>query len=304
MRTLRLEGNHEDIDIVLDDGNHILAQAKAVEQSSYDFSHVRENIKKALLTLSEASKEVNAKQLIFITNSPNPLNDEGSRSVFYGNARRSFDSLPPSAKDIIMGYLSKADDSLDTEKLLIRVLPFETDDDQERYKVVLEAINNFIGSLNLNHPGLGNKLMYIWQSEVFKNLTKKDAAITLSKEKIIWPVVVIVTDIERCDTELAEYFDASLYDEIVHRYHDIIDSCCEWCEFFIKVLYDYKNFKPSGPQSKKCMEFALTKWEDYVDEIGTEHIDAETQKGLIQIILYSIVRNRLEIDKIKKGVNL
>lgn len=52
------------------------------------------------------------------------------------------------------------------------------------------------------------------------------------------------------------------------------------------------------------MEFALTKREDYVDEIGTEHIDAETQKGLIQIILYSIVRNRLEIDKIKKGVNL
>ncbi|MCD7810964.1 MAG: hypothetical protein LUG91_03790 [Ruminococcus sp.] len=302
--SLRLEGDYEDIDVVLNDGSHILAQAKAVERSSSDFSHVRENIQKALLSLSEASRNANAKQLIFITNSPNPLNDKNSRSVFYGDARRSFDSLPPSAQKLITQYLGKIDNALDTDKLLIQVLPFETDNERERYKVVRRAIDDFIGALNLNYSGIGNKLMCIWQDEVFKNSTKKDASIILSKKDIIWPVIVIATDIERCDSTLAENFDASLYDEIVHRYHDIIDSCCERCEFFIKVLYDYKNFKPSRPQSKKCMEFAQTKWEDYVDEIGTEHIDEETQKGLIQIILYSIVRNRLEIDKIKKGVNL
>ena len=52
LKSVRLEGNEEDIEISLNDGQKILAQAKAIEASSKDFSHVRENLKKALLTLS------------------------------------------------------------------------------------------------------------------------------------------------------------------------------------------------------------------------------------------------------------
>ena len=45
--SIRLEGK-EDIELKLADGQEILAQAKAVEKSSSDFNHVRENLKKAL----------------------------------------------------------------------------------------------------------------------------------------------------------------------------------------------------------------------------------------------------------------
>ena len=94
LESLRLEGNYEDIELKLNGGGYILAQAKAIEKSSSDFSHVRENLKKALTTLSEASHNTLVEKLILITNSPNPLNDKNSRSVFYGDAHRSFDSLP------------------------------------------------------------------------------------------------------------------------------------------------------------------------------------------------------------------
>ena len=82
LRSVRLEGNEEDIELTLENGKKILAQAKAVEKSSSDFSHVRENLKKALISLSEGAQRVDAQELIFITNSPNPFNDEASRSVF------------------------------------------------------------------------------------------------------------------------------------------------------------------------------------------------------------------------------
>ncbi len=60
LQSLRLESENEDIDIELYSGNHILAQAKSIVNSSTDFSNVRSNLKKALKSLSEGSKKVNA----------------------------------------------------------------------------------------------------------------------------------------------------------------------------------------------------------------------------------------------------
>ena len=45
--SLRLEGNYEDIELKLTDDTYILAQAKAVVDSSSDFRKVRNNLKKA-----------------------------------------------------------------------------------------------------------------------------------------------------------------------------------------------------------------------------------------------------------------
>ncbi len=304
LKSLRLEGNFEDIELELDTDEHILAQAKAVEKSSTDFKNVRSNLHKAMISLSEGAQKSNAKQLILITNSPNPLNESESKNLFLGAAHREFNSLPESSQKLILDYLKEIESPLDTQKFMIQILPFETDNDAERYKIVRQAVDDFIGDLNLNIPGIGKKLLRIWHDDVFKNGTKKDADIKLHKKDIIWPVLVIATDIERCDEAFANYFDTSLYEEIVHQYQEVIDSCCERCEFFIKVLCDYNEFQSTKKPSEKCVDFALTKWEDYVPELALKNADEETQKGLIQIILYNIVRNRLMIDRIKKGVKL
>lgn len=304
LKSLRLEGNYEDIELELENGEYIIAQAKAVEKSSSDFRNVRKNLKNSLVSLSEGSQKVNAQQLILITNSPNPLNEDASKSVFFGDAHRDFSSLPESSKSLIEGYLSKIIQPLDLVKFMIQVLPFETDNDSERYKIVKQKIDDFIGDLNLSIPGLGKKLLNIWHEEVFKNGTKKDEVIRLKKKDIIWPIIVITTDVERHDDSFAEIFDSSVYDEIVYQYKDTIESCCERCEFFIKVLCDYNEYQTTKKLAEKCMDFALNKWVDYLSEFEVNKIDEETKKGLIQIILYNIARNRITIDKIKKGVKL
>ena len=57
LSSLRLEGNEEDIELTLEGNRKILVQAKSVENASSDFSNVRANLKKALMTLSEGDRK-------------------------------------------------------------------------------------------------------------------------------------------------------------------------------------------------------------------------------------------------------
>jgi hypothetical protein len=304
LKNLKLEGNYEDIELELENNQYILAQAKSVENSSSDFHNVRKNLKKALISLSEGSQEIDVQQLILITNSPDPLNDKYTRSIFYGEAHRSFSSLPESSKKLIEGYLKELDKPLDTNKFTIQVLPFETDNDLERYKVVRKNVDDFIGELKLNIPGLGKELLSIWNEEVFKNGSKKDSAIKLSKKDIIWPVIVIVTNDERCDESLLDEFEIGQYEEILRQYKETIDNCCEKCEIFIKVLSDYNEYKSTKKTSEKYLDFISNKWGNYKSEFENVGIDADVLEGLTKIILYRIIKNRINIDRIKKGVGL
>lgn len=304
LRSLRLESKNEDIDIELYSGNHILAQAKSVVNSSTDFCNVRANLKKALESLSEGSKKVTAEKLIFITNSPNPLKDDASRSIFWGPAHRQFSTLPASSQKIITDYLSGIDNPLNTDQFMIQVVPFETDDDNERYKAVMQSINDFLGELKLDVQGIGRQLHQVWRGEVFKNGTKKDATITLSKNSLIWPIIVIATDVERIDKDFIEQFDSIQYDEVVHRYKETIDSCCERVEFFTKILYDYVAYKNAGKQNEKAINFVADRWQNYSSEFEADGMDAEIVEALTKVVVYNVIRRRYDINKIKKGVAL
>lgn len=299
-----LEGNYEDIEIQLNTGEMVMAQAKAVEKASSDFNNVRKNIKKALTSLSEANEKVNAKDLIVITNSPNPFNDIHSMSVFYGHARRRYDTLPPTAKKIVDDYLGGLDKPLDVNKLRIDVLPFETDDDDERYKVIMQTINDFVGGLKINVPGVGKQLLETWHWQVFKNGGKNNVNIKLSKKDIIWPILVKITEIEQCHDEFLNQFDPSVYEEIVNRYADTINSSCEQCEFFIKILSDYNLFKTEKKSNEKMADFIEKNWENYVSEFYVEDVEEEILEAMTKIVIYNIIRRRFAIDRIKKEVNM
>lgn len=305
LQSVRLESTNEDIELTLANGQKILAQAKAVEKSSYDFSHVRENLKKALNSLSEGAWKTTVQQLIFITNSHNPFNDSGSSSIFNGlPTRRAFSTLPPSAQKIVNHYLSKIDNPLDLQKFTVQVFPFETDDDMERYKAVTQAINDFIGNLNINSPGLGKWLLQVWHDDLFINGSKRNPTIELSKKDIVWPILVHETDINHCDYEFSSQFDIGVYDEIVRQYKNIINSRCERIEFFTKILYDYIKFHSTKKPIEKCQDFIDHSWENYKSEFSAYNIDSQTLEGLTKIILYNVIRRRIIIDNVKQGVNL
>lgn len=304
LASLRLEGNYEDIDLELVDGKHILAQAKAVKNSSTDFQNVRKNLKNALTTLSEGGRLVDAETLILITNSPNPLREDASRSIFYGHAHRAFSTLPASSKKIITDYLREIEQPLNTDIFSIQVVPFETDDDTERYKVIMQVINDFVGDIRLDIPGLGKQLHQVWCSDIFKNGSKKNSEILLSKNSIVWPIIVIATDIRRGDSDFFERFDTVEYDEIVRKYRSTIDSCCERVEFFTKILYDFNSYTGTGDLKKRSLNFTEEKWSEYSSEFDVDGIDSDILEGLTKVVLYSVIRRRFDIKHIKDGVCL
>lgn len=305
LRSVRLEGNEEDIELTMVGGKKILAQAKAIEKSSSDFSHVRQNLKKALVSLSEGAQKTAAQRLIFITNSPNPFNDEGSRSVFsYFPSRRSFSDLPLSAQRIVQKYLDEIDNPLDLQKFTVQVFPFETDDERERYKAVKQIVEEFLGGLKLTSNGLANQLLSVWREQIFINGSKKDASIQLDKKDIIWPILVIEMDVERCNEAFLNQFDFGVYDEVVHLYRSTIDSCCERIEFFTRILYDYTQFSSAKNPMEKCQDFIDHCWENYKSEFSAVGIDDETLEALTKIVMYNVIRRRITINKVKQGVNL
>lgn len=186
MKSIKLEGNYEDIDIELSDGNHILAQAKSVVDATNDFRSVRGNLKKALLTLSEGEAKVKNKttRLIYITNSPNPFKDNESKPIFaYLSAIRHYNSIPESSRKLIDEYLTDISVPLNTDKLYIQSLPFETDENNERYKYIYQKIRDFLEPLNHTSkiPGLWKNTFTIWNENIFKNGSRRNKDLTLKK---------------------------------------------------------------------------------------------------------------------------
>lgn len=81
--SIKLEGATEDVELCLRDGEKIYPQVKGVFDSD-DYSLVIEKLKAALRTLSVASKQPDAKALVYVTNSPNPFKDVRTMAAFGG----------------------------------------------------------------------------------------------------------------------------------------------------------------------------------------------------------------------------
>ena len=113
-----------------------------------------------------------------------------------------------------------------------------------------------------------------------------------------------ITEIEQCEDSFLEQFDSGVYEEVVNRYTEIINSHCEQCEFFIKILSDYNGFKTSKKANEKINEFIELQWKDYVSEFNVDGIDEEIQEAITKIIIHNILKRRFTIDRIKKEVNL
>lgn len=303
LKSIRLECN-EDIDIELIDGSYVLAQAKSVIKASTDFNHVRANVKKAILSLSNGALKVNARELVYISNSPNPFNDDALKNLFYGNSIEKYENLPPSTKELIDTYLSQISVPLDKNKLVIRTIPFEGDDERQRYKVVWDVISDFMGRIGLGEYGYRQKLHEVWESMLYRSGSKSNKEIKLGKKDIIWPIIVCVTGQGNLDRN-ALYctgLDDSEFEEISNRYREIIDYCSERFDLVAKVISD---FTTAGIKDREAVSmFINDHWSEYADDVELDSIDEEIRSSLIKIIMYTILSKKYIINRIKKEVNL
>ncbi len=304
VKSLRIEGEYEDIEIELTSGEYILAQAKSVQRASNDFKNVKKNMKKAIVTLSEASHKAKAKELIMVTNSPNPFGDKTCPSAFYGFSKRCYKDLPKQAQNYVDQCLSEIEKPLDKDKFKVQIIPFETDDDTERYKVIKQCVDDFVGELNTYTSGLGKKLLTFWRSQVFNNGDKHNSAIKLQKKEIVWPILVLVTADNVLDEDFKERFDVGILEEVCNRYSDTIENGYERCEIFIKILSGFNSFNSDKKMSEKINDFIDKKWSDYSNEFSAEKVDEKVTEALTKIVMYKVLRQRFLINRVKEVTNI
>lgn len=103
---IRVEGADEDIEITLHNKEKIYAQVKAVERPE-NYTHVVDKLAAALETLNLAAKNGNGKLFTYITNSPNPFNNQKIMNYFTGNTHLDFDELPSQAQKRVLDLLKE-----------------------------------------------------------------------------------------------------------------------------------------------------------------------------------------------------
>lgn len=304
VKQVRVEGATEDIELILDSGEKIYSQAKSVVNASNDFTNVRQKLNDALESLADSYKQGDSKQLIYVTNSPNPFNDDSSKSAFYGSAKKSFEALPDSCKSTIQSMMCRFPESIDLDKLIVRIIPFETDDLTERYKEIKRVVDDFVYEVAPNYLGIGKQVLDIWQKDLFQNATQKNVELTISKKQLVWTIIVLTTDVEKNESEYLDEIDCCDYQEIICTYRNLINTCTERFEFATQVISDYNDYFFEGKIKDKLNNFINSQWCNYVDVMDMNDIDDDIKEQIIKIILHNILKQKRVVNSIKKKVNL
>lgn len=302
VQKVRVEGRTEDIEITLTDGEFVFSQAKALSDPS-STKNVRKKLADGLGTLNQAAKQSGVCKLIYITNAYDPLADKKSMPSFYGQSRKPYASLTDSAKKVIDNILTKENyNDIDKSKLFVYTLPFENDLN-DRYKVVIEKVKDFIASIKSNLSGSAQDVLDIWQ-QLFENATLHDTAIVLTKKDIMWPLIVVMCDDGFRANPFSEDFDDGIYDEISSKYKSFISCKCQKFTFATRVLSDYQDYVSVKTGNDRIIEFINNQWSTYLDEFTSDGNTEELLNRLVKIILFQLLRQRYLINEVKKKVKL
>ena len=294
---VRVEGKDEDIEITLADKTKIYSQVKAVIKPD-DYSHVIAKLTAALETMNQAALNGDGCLYTYITNSPNPFNNQKTMSYFTSKTHLFFDELPASAQKKIVEILNnKGFTNIDTAKIDVRVIPFYGRDLKNRYKEIKNAVNDLLTELNIPTDGLGTDILNIWQRDFFQNATQPDTTIAIDKNEMMWPLIVLVVD-KVVASEYKKDFDDDEIVEIENKYKLVINQQTLLYEFVTKVISDHRRY------GKSVKVFVNDCWNDYLERLANIDADDSEKEILMKIILYRILKQRKYISDIKKGVNL
>lgn len=303
VKAVRMEGASEDIELTMKSGNQIMAQAKGIVKGSSDFSNVRRNLKKAIKTLSSADSK-SVEQLILITNSKNPLNENSSKSFFYGPpVAVGYNDLSDDAKKVIDNIVEKLDVQFEKSKFQIYYFMFETDNLRTRYAIIEEKVKDFINQLNLGQILSAAELMNVWQNDLFHNGSQTNITIKLSKKEIVWPVIALTLG-KQLPAEYIEDYDQGFINEITTQYSYLINTITERYDLITKILYDYNSSNYALPMKERTRKFIADRWKEYISIFSFESLNEEVQEAVIKVILAKVIQQRYLINNISEEVSL
>lgn len=299
----RVEGATEDIEVTLTSGNKIYSQVKAVSEE-YNYSRVKEKLEAALRTLDNAAKQPDCEQLIYITNTANPFGNIRTISSFSQHTHRTFDELPSQCQNYVNKIItSKKLQNIDTSKLSVHIIPFFTDNPLEKYKTVRSVVERFLYNISRRITGISDELIEIWHEEFLENAATFDQDVTIKRETLVWPIIVLQSQLYP-DEDLLDEYDTSDVEAVMVGYKEFINNKVERFDFSVKVLNDYMSFHSTECSKKKTRNFIDTQWVNYSEDFSESNIPVELSELLTKIVISKIIRNRYLIDDVRRGAGI
>lgn len=166
-----------------------------------------------------------------------------------------------------------------------------------------ETINEFLYPMGLGDYGLGKKLLEIWQLDFATNATKQDICITISKKEMIWPIIVSICSINTEDALLAEC-DEGLLNEVVQRYEKVMNNKAESFEFIIKIISAYGEYGQNLNHNERTKLFIQNCWHKFSNDFVSINTNTEILEIVTKITISNVIKRRININNIKKAVNL
>ena len=297
--SIKMEGKNDDIEITLPNGK-IYAQAKSVTQIGNQNS-ASTNLTAALKLLESDSKKGDAFKLIYITNISNPLSSK-INSVFQYEHIYDFSTL---SEDDQIKIKSKVSTDFPTEKLQIHILNFFGEGDNKFTNVkakIAEFLREAIGD-----PSYSNRLLDCWFETFMVNCSDKpteEHELTLSKQEIMIPVIVLVIDPPLDESEFNKVCNYDDYESILQEYRGVIDRhICDY-PFSSRVSGDFLQKREHiTDQNDFKYEYVKQEWQQY-EQFFITISDASKREALIKLILLTIITRRQKIKKIKEAANL
>ena len=301
---VKVEGDTQDIEVFLDSGEKIYAQAKSCMDPA-DASNARRDLKSALTTLSEVTPIDQAKALIFITNRIDPFNEVSTIRRFSGDySQINYADLPDICKQYIQSVCEEKDLTLAKEKFSVFTFDF-SGDEPNRYRIVKQRIVEFLESLGELYTGLAQKTLDRWQGMFGKNASQTDRSRRISKKNMIWPIIVWMC--AKGSHDWLEDYDEATCMEIRLNYDKVINEVSESFEFVAKVMSEYATYQVQHKNLKQrdvTRNFISEKSMIFRDEFDLEGLDDVIVKAVMALTVEKVLRERFAIAKIKEAVKL
>lgn len=301
---VKIEGNKEDIEVILKNGAKIFAQAKGTT-SPCDNTNAIRDLKKAVETLSEAGRTRNVRRLIYVTNRTDPFHDVSTLRKF-SNAYSlvPYHQLPPVCQKRIEDICIQKGIKLRTE--LFSVLALEFPNDKEtRYETIKEHVSTFLVGIDGSFQGFAKKILSKWQQQFWENASQKDCHKPIKKKDMIWPLIVLFC--EDIDDPLLDKFDDAERDSIEERFADVISDHTERFGLVTKIMSEYALYKAAhsnmtGAEVQKS--FIDEKEEMFLDEFALDSEGDAIAKTVRKVTIRKILQQRRRIAEVKEAVNL
>lgn len=314
IKSIRVEGKKQDVEVTLMNENKFMIQAKSTATNIYDNKNNSTKLREALESLAEADNK-NVECLFYASNLINPLNTttkefENNRIVTVKYSELSPKSQAKIDKQIANNIDNGEIYNINRDKLVILKIPFFGDFPEERHNFIYEVAKITLTKMGENLANRHRDIIDYCEGK-FLNNSATNPKIEISKEEFCnW---IILIEVENSSL-LEQYIDIGIseldYDEAYRKYQNYIDRKASSYENYTKVLSLYN--KKSKDRMMTIIDFVkeekVALYNIFFNETFQNENEIEEKNRLdlyiSQMLSYVILKKNSIISRIEKEAAL